>query len=374
MLPSHVFRLLCLLAFASFAVFPGAAQERTSAPVLPVVRRVDLRDDSITLTKALAEVRRQTGITVVDDRGGAEQTFALDLRQTAFWQAVDTIAQAVNARATLSERDAAVHLVARRRGERVPPTSYDGDFRVCALQTLASRNLDSDRAGCMVSLQVVWSPTLRPLFVESQVQGLRVVDPDGRSVAVPEEGSSLAAVDGRSSLTIDLALPAFPRAARQIRELSGKLVAIAPSKMLTFRFDASLKALHDAVADGTLRRLTLEDVVSRLSSIKLDRGRWSLAVALEYPEGNLRLESFQSASLVVNNELTLISKDGKRSLSPTGYVIDHVTSRRALVTYHFTDRPGSARGRAEDWQVQYRAPARIVSVPFRFSFRDLPLP
>ncbi len=238
----------------------------------------------------------------------------------------------------------------------------------------ASRDLDSDRSSCTLSLEVVWTPTLRPLFLESQVQELRVIDTDGKAVTVHDEGSSLSPVDGRSSFTIDLALPGFPRTARNIGSLSGKLTAIAPSKMLTFRFDARLQALNDAVADGALRRLSLDDVVCRLSRIKLERGRWTLSVGLEYPEETLRLESFQSASLVVNNELKLVSKDGKHTLLPSGYVIEQVTSRRALVSYHFLDRPGMPRGKAEDWAVQYHAPARIVSVPVRSSFRDLPLP
>jgi hypothetical protein len=356
------------LSLMLFPLMSGAAQDREA----PAVRRVNLRDNNITLAKALAEIHRQTGITVADDSGKPERTIALDLNQATFWQAVDAVAAAGRLKSVIG--DGTVRLVARRPADRLPPASYDGDFRVRVLRTTATRDLDSDRSQCAVALEVAWTPTLRPLFLESQVQELRVRDQGNKPVAVTEEPSSLVPVDGKSSYSIDLLLPGFPRAAGSIGELSGKLTAIAPSKMLAFRFDGNLKTLNDAVADGALRRLTQDDVVCRLARIKLERDRWSVSVALDYPEGRLRFESFQAASLVANNELMLMSKDGKRSLSPTGYVVEHVTSRRALVTYHFTDGKRSTRGAAETWQVQYRAPARIVSVPFRFTFRNVPLP
>jgi hypothetical protein len=357
--------LLALLLF-----LPVVAQDREA----PAVRRVDLRDNSISLAKALAEIRRQTGVAIADDSGQPERNIALNLREATFWQAIDAVAGAGALRPVLSDRDGSIRLVARGPADRLPPTSYDGDFRVRVLRTSATRDLDSERSQCTVSLEIAWTPTLRPLFLESQVQDLRVRDQANRPITVTSDPSSLVPVDGRFSYAIDLLLPGFPRAARDIGELSGKLTAIAPSKMLAFRFDANLKALNEAVADGTVRRLTQDDVICRLARIKLERDRWSLSVAMEYPEGSLRLESFQAASLVANNELTLLSKDGKRSLSSTGYVVESVTSRRALASYHFADSPKSKRGAPENWQVQYRAPARIVSVPFRFTFRNVPLP
>jgi hypothetical protein len=362
------------LAVLSAPFVLAAAQDRESSSAVPAVRRVDLRDNRISLTSALAEIRRQTGVTIADDTGQPEQAISLDLRQATFWQAIDAIAAAGKWKSVLTDRDGTVHLVARRPTDRLPPASYDGDFRVRVLRTTATRDFDSDRSQCTVSLEVGWTPALHPLFLESQVQELRVRDRANRPMAVADEPSSLVAVDGRLSHLIDLLLPGFPRADRDIGELSGKLSAIAPSKMLTFRFDATLKGLNESVTGGEQRRLTRDDVVCRLARIKLERDRWSISIALDYPEGSLRLESFQAASLVVNNELTLLSKDGKRSLSPTGNVVEYVASRRAMVTYHFTDSPRSTRGTPETWYVQYRAPARIVSVPFRFSFRNLPLP
>ena len=66
--------------------------------------------------------------------------------------------------------------------------------------------------------------------------------------------------------------------------------------------------------------------------------------------------------------------EGKRRLLPTSSVVDLVGSKRALVTYHFSDKPGAARGKAAEWKLTYAAPARIVEVPVRFAFENLPLP
>jgi hypothetical protein len=44
------------------------------------------------------------------------------------------------------------------------------------------------------------------------------------------------------------------------------------------------------------------------------------------------------------------------------------------VTYHFRDKPGGRLGAASQWKPRYSAVARIVEIPIRFRFRDVPLP
>jgi hypothetical protein len=338
---------------------------------LPVV---SLRG-KVTVDRALQEIRRQTGATVRDDRDEAGQEVFLDLNRVSFWQAVDALALAAKAKPVLIGREGLVALQRPSATDRRPPVSYDGPFRTRILRVTSSRELDSDRRSCTVGLEVTWTPTLRPLFMESQAQQVRLRNSKGQDVPVAAEGASLVPVDGRLVLPIDVTLPALPRSEAHLGLLEGKLLAVAPSQMLRFAFDSDLQALKDAVPGGAQRRLTQEEVVCRITRVVLSRERWSVQVRLDYPEGNSKLESFQAGSLVVNNELVLRRKDGKRPpLSPTSYVIDQVSSRRALVTYHFTDRLGVLRGKAADWKPSYQAPARIVELPFRFSFRDVPLP
>jgi hypothetical protein len=352
----------------------AAAPDSGPADRPPAPPRVDLRADQLPLAEALERIRKQTGVTVTDDRGEPAPAISVDLRGATFWQAVDAVADAARARVVVGGPDGRVTLTRRLASERAPPTSYDGDFRVRLLRIHTTRDFDSDRGSCTLSMEVAWLPALRPLFLRTPPEDLRVRDEGGKAVAVPEEAAELTAVDGRYAHPFDLVLPAFPRSARRIGEVSGKLTAVAPSKMLTYHFNADLKALKEAVPGGALRQRTQEGVVCRLARVTLDPGRWTVAVALAYPEGGQPLESYQSATLVVNNELTLRSKDGKRSLAPIGYVVERVDPRRSVVAYHFLDRPGRPRGKADGWRVQFRAPARIAAVGFGFRFKDVPLP
>src|SRR5262245_34673374 len=88
---------------------------------------VTLRESDIPVKSALEEIRRQTGITVVDAHGGGEMRVGLTLNNAPFWQAVDALATAAGARAAIGEKDGTVRLVRRLDGERQPPTSYDGN-------------------------------------------------------------------------------------------------------------------------------------------------------------------------------------------------------------------------------------------------------
>jgi hypothetical protein len=328
----------------------------------------------VPLRQALREVRKQTGVVVSDTLGEDAPEVSLDLDRASFWRAIDAIAAASKTKPLQSTRDGSVVLQPLLKGDRRPPVSYDGPFRVRVVRITTSHDLDSDRGSCVVGLEVTWTPTLRPLFLESQAQKVRLIDADSKEVSVADEGSSLAPVDGRYSLALDVTLPALPREHRTIGSLEGSLLAIAPSKMIRFAFDADLAALNEAVPGGELRKVVQGEVVCRIGKIVLGREAWSVRVTLDYPEGNRKLESFQAGSIVLNNELLLTHKEGKRRLTPSNFVVEQAGSRRAVVTYHFTDRPGAKRGRAADWKVSYTAPARVVEVPLRFAFKDLRLP
>jgi hypothetical protein len=363
-------RFFAVLALACFLLL--GARGTPESPSLES-RTVTLREGDIPLSKALAELQRQSGVTVVDDRGEKDSSIALNLDKAPFWQAADAIAAAARARAVPS-REGTVRLARLRPGDRVPPTSYDGDFRTRVLTVECKRQLEGDDHRCLLTLELVWTPTLRPLFLDSQARGLRVLDGAGRPIEAGDGGSSLSPVDDRGSFSLDVSFPAPERAQRRLALLEGKVLAVVPSKFLTFRFSHDLAALKDAVADGAVRRLVQEDVVCRVDRVVLGKDRWSVQVGLDYPAGGKTLESFQAASLVAQNELVLVSGDGQRRLKPTANVIDAVSARRARVTYHFTDRPAARLGSPRDWKPQYQAPARIVEVAVRFRFRDVPLP
>jgi hypothetical protein len=348
--------LFCLLAPA------GADQPKLHAPTVTIQER------DLTLSKALAELRDQTGLTVALDRGVKDIPLALALDRVSFWQAIDTVARQAKAKAILA-RDGTVTLVPLHAKDHAVPTHYDGPFRVRVVRTNAIKELESDDGRCVLTMELVWTPTLRPLFIDSLAQGVKLGD-----MSIPAEGASLTPVDDRRSFPFEVTLPYQPRERKSLPLLEGKIQAVVPNKFLTFPFDADLATMKDAVIDGAVRRLVQDDVVCRIARVVLDKERWSVEVALDYPAGGKVLESFQAASLVVHNELVMESKDGKRKLTPSNYVVESVSSRRARVTYHFTDRAGARLGTPANWKLRYRAAARILDVPVRFRFADVPLP
>jgi hypothetical protein len=361
--------LVLLLGLVS--ALAAGQQPPGTPPQPPQPRLFSLSGEKVPLSKALAELTRQTGVRVEDQRGPGDPEIALNLDRVPFWRALDAIADAAGASAYLYPRGGRIVLVQRPAGRLAPRVSCDGFFRCSIKKVLTARDLETGADSCTVFLEVAWEPVLQPLYLETRPQDLRLLDDRGKVVPVPAEGSSLAPVEGRLSLVSEVQLPGLPRSSARIGLLEGRLNVIAPTKMLTFTFD-TLDRLGKAAPDAPERRLTREGVTCRLGKIVLAKDRWTVQVFLDYPPGNRELESYQS--WVVNNELALESPDGKRRLPSSEYVLESATSRRAVLSYHFRDKDKQVRGRPEDWHLTYRTPARIVEWPVRFSFKDVPLP
>ena len=334
---------------------------------------VSLDSQDAPVAKLLKSLREQTGVVIQDEIGEPRVVPSLKLDGVPFWQAADAIAKGARAKLIPSPRDGTLRLVRLTPADREAPVSYDGNFRVRVVRVASSADLESDRSQCVCTLELVWLPQVRPLFVEGKFRQLKIRDIRNALVELLEETSGLTAVDSRTSFTTDLTLPRFPRADATIQSIEGTLSVIAPSKFLDFHFAADLLALQAALPDGAVRQLELGQpaVKCRLERVLLARDRWTLRVGMEYPAGTKALESFQAGSLVVQNEMKLVSANGKRTLLPTSYVVESVSSRRAQVSYHFTDK---LRGDPKDWRVRYSAPERLIEVPVRFVFKGVPLP
>jgi hypothetical protein len=350
----------------------AAGADEAKQLAIPQARVVSLKFDRLTTGQALGELARQSGISVEDRLAASAGVFSLDLPNKSFWQAFDAIARAAHGRVDLYQRDGRLALVRRPEKHVDPPTSYSGLFRTALRRIASARELDTGVTTCTATLEVAWEPNLEPLLLETSPRGLIVRDDHGRALPARDEGSVMAPVDGRLALAFDVPLPCVPPASTRFDLIEGKLVAIAPSKMLGFSFGA-LDRLAELPADSPQRRQSQNGVTCRLSKIQLASGdRWTLQVTLDYPARGVHLESYQSR--VVNNELLLESKDGSKQLKPNGYVVETVTDRRAVISYHFFETDKIARGRPADWIVRYRTPAAFVEVPLTFSFKDVPLP
>ena len=322
----------------------------------------------IPLATALADLARQTSESASNQLGDPDPIVDLDLKQVPFWQALDVLAEKANARVDLHAHDG-VALVKRPAGWKPPPTSHDGLFRSTLSAVTAKLDLETDASNYTAAVEVAWEPHLLPILLETRPQSLVVRDDAGRPLpASVGAGSSLAPVDGRISLPFDVTLPPLSRSVRGLSVLEGQLYAVAPTKMLTFTFD-SVDALAKAAPGDPRLSHAQEGVVCTVNRVVTAEDHWSVEITLDYPEGNVKLDSYQS--WVVNNEMYL-EHAGERFPS-SSYLLEESTPRRAVLTYNFSDPDKIKRGPG-DWKLVYRTPALVVKVPFTFSFKDVPLP
>jgi hypothetical protein len=343
--------LLCLANSAR-------SQEERPQPQ-PVAATVTLTARDRPLKEVLAEVAKKTGVRVESELGEPEPKVSLDVKGELFWKVVDQLAERAGAGVNILPRDGRIVLTRRQADARPPIVSYSGQFRFCLKRVSASFDLDTGARRYTAAVEVAWEPGLQPLFLESYAQEVVAVDDQGTKHSVPAEGRSMGPVDGRISIDRDVPLPALPTTANRLAKLEGHLEAIAPTRMLRFTFPKTEEGAE----------VTQDGVTCKLSKVVL-KDRWIVQVRIENPAGGTVLESYQPWDS--NNVMALLSKDGKTRLVANSYLREMESSRRAVISYHFTDRDKLAGTKPEDWSVVYTTPALVVTVPLTFSFKDVP--
>jgi len=223
---------------------------------VPQPKLVTLPSGKKPLGQFLDELARQTGIRVEDQRGEPEPAIAVKIDKTTFWKALDALARASGSRVSLHPRDGKIALVKAVPNQRPLPVSHDGFFRSTIRRIVAIRDLETGAVNYSASLEVAWEPSLQPLLLETHPRDSQLLDDKGNVLPMQKEGSSLSPVDGQISLVFDVPLPVIPRTCAKIAAMEGKLVAVAPSKMLEFAFDR----LDRLDKDANLRSLTQEGV------------------------------------------------------------------------------------------------------------------
>jgi hypothetical protein len=359
---------LLLISWAPSAE-PNPAGGKQPSPTL-----VSLQGAHLPLGQALKSLGEQTAEPVADLMGDPDPTVDVNLEKVPFWDALDALAKSAHGRLDIHSR-AGIAITSRPAHWIPPHVSRSGLFRVAlngisSKLDLATDSLTTDSLTCTAAVEVAWEPHLLPLLLDTRPKGLHIQDAhSGWSVTDDSPTSSLAPVDGRTSLSFDVNLPLINRSIRDLALLEGSFYAVAPTKMLTFTFPA-LDRLRAAAADDPVRQAVQEGVECRVGKVVAEDDHWSVQIVLDYPEGNVKLDSYQS--WVVNNDIHLEGKDGDRFPSDA-YLLEESTPRHAVLTYHFTDKERMKRGLGE-WKLVYTTPALVVKVPVPFSFKDVPLP
>jgi hypothetical protein len=355
---------LAALLLMPFAI-SGAERRDAPAP-----HRLSLSVTREPLGKVLQEIRAKTGIAVEARSELLELPVSVSLRDVPFWQVLDGVAAAADARVELYGRAGRPGLVPRA-GAGGTPVSYDGLFRCSLKRMVAARDFETGTHGCTAQVEVAWEPTLEPLLLDGHPRQLVLKDAGRKTIPVTDEGGTLAPVDGKLALVVDAALPALPRTVDRIGLLEGRLTAVAPGKMVTLSF-GPLSQLSAAPADSPLRRKAVDGMSCAVSSVRIRSDSCTIQVTIDLPSGGPSLESYQS--WVVNNAMYLEAPAQVR-VPAASYVLEASTPRHAVVSYHFTGKEArAALGRPAQWSVVYRTPTSLVELPVRFSFKDVPLP
>jgi hypothetical protein len=369
----------CLLASVGPARADDKKKPDTQAPAdnhSTGVKRVTIQEKEIELSKALAEITKQTGNEVVDRRQGKDDVkIRLDLKGVTFWQALDAVAKAADANVAVFERDMKVALT--DGPFQALPTSYDGMFRIRIKRIQIAHNLETDGRQALFTMEIAWEPRFQPLFIEGQADDLYIEDDKGRTVELPEPNRGQASTSKRNAVEVIVRTNAPQRTANSLKVLKGKLMVTGPSEVLTFTWDKLSKI--DKKAD--YQKKTNKGVSVTLRELRQEGAAgdqvWTVGLFLEYPPDGPKFESFQS--WIVNNEIHFVrEKDGlKQQMPPNlGYETDDQSDTKALIRYRFGDEPDRKvfLGKFGDWSLVYKTPGRVVEVPVNFEFKGLALP
>lgn len=323
--------------------------------------RVDLKG-KMNLATALKSLQQQTG-NRIQARGQLDAPVQVDLQQVIFWEALDRILDQVqmNVDPFLGGRTA-LALTARPPEEqlRQPSASYGGIFRFEALRVEASRHLRNPKIrGLKVALQVAWEPRLTPIFLSLPAAQLKVLDDQGKPLAVDNlRGASSAAIEGDRTaveLTVPLQLPS--RDIRKIASLQGQLETLLPGKPQRFEF-ARLQMKNQLLKKAGVSVILLQ----------VDQQKEELVahVKVAYEQADQAFESHRG--WVYLNPAYLELEPGK-SLKFRSYETLAQGPRSVTLAYRF-QRPENM----QNVRFIYETPATIVRQQVSFELRDILLP
>ena len=326
-----------------------------------VASRVDLQG-KMSLATALKSLQQQTG-NRIEARGQLDALVQLDLQQVIFWQALDRILDQVqmNVDPFLGGRTA-LALTSRPPEERSRQTSasYGGIFRFEPLRVEASRHLRNPKIrGLKVALQVAWEPRVTPIFLSVPAARLKVLDDQGKPLAVDNlRGVSSAAIEGdRTAVELTLPLQLPSRKTRKIASLQGQLETLLPGKPQRFEF-ARLQNKNQLLKKAGVSVILLQ----------VDQQKEELVVQVKvaYEQADQAFESHRG--WVFLNPAYLELESGK-SLKFLAYETLGQGPRSVTLAYRFK--------RPEDLQkvrFVYETPATIVRKQVSFELRDILLP
>lgn len=323
------------------------------------------------LSQALAELEEQTGNKLVDLRpefneDTADPDVKLDFDKAPFWEVLDNVLDQAGLGLYLSAEEGGLGLVSRPDNgvKRVGRAIYTGAFRMEPTELVGRRDLRNP-ANQMLTLllEAAWEPRLQPIAIMQPLDAVEAVDDNGQPIQVASAGNELEIdVDADlKSVELPLQFNLPERNARRIAQLKGKLTALLPGKVETFRF-GNLDKLKKRVE----RRRA--DVTVVLDEVRKNGSVWEVRVLLVFERATGALQSHLAAGWIDNNKASLEAPD-KESVAYAGLETTRQTETEAGVAYKFVVPKG-----LKGYTFVYQTPTAIVSLPIEYELKDLDLP
>lgn len=342
---------------------------------------ITVHADAITLSEALAALQEQSGNPIVDHRQkfsqpAANPTLRLNFVNTPFWQALDQLLDQAGMTVYSFSEGRAVSVVDAsdgRKATRVGRACYRGPFRFEAIRADASRDLRAQSGVSLrVVLEVAWEPRLRAIYLVQRMADVQAVDTHGRPIPIANREAQLEVPIGSGAqaveLTIPFQLPPLGAAndaelgdaqdVRQIARLDGKLTAVMPGRIESFRFNK--------LADAT-------NVTQRIAAVTVTLGQarkvaegCEVAIRVRFDEAGDALASHRT--WIFSNEAVLEDAAGK-PLPHASYETTLQKKDEVGITYRFhTDQPIGAM------TFVYKTPGAIVAKEIVYELRNIALP
>jgi len=333
---------------------------------------ITLTGDDLPLSKVLAALQEQSGNTITDfrERFGHEVTdpaLSVAFDKTPCWQALDDVLDKAGLTVYGFGRTRAINVIARgeTRRTRTGSVGYGGPFRFEPVRVVAQRNLrQQDGQSLRLAMAVQWEPRLKPISVKQKMDELTVVDENGKPIAVDSGPTAIeaSAADATSvELEIPLALP--PRDVMKIASLKGRLTAIVPGKVETFRFDKLVDAQNVGAKDVEKR---IAGVTVVLEQVRRNGAIWEMRLRIRFDEAGDALESHRS--WVFQNEAYLMGPDGEK-IPYDALETTRQSENEVGIAYGFVMEEPPAKH-----TFVYETPGAIMSATFDYEIKDVPLP
>jgi hypothetical protein len=325
------------------------------------------------VTKAFAEITRQTGNKLVDYRGRFNQELSdprikVELDKVPFWQALDTVLDAAKlALYNFDEEQGALAYTAQGDGgPRLGRASYSGLFRLEPARIEATRDLKmSMMHGVKLTAEALWEPRVRPIVLEVPLGQVAAKDESGNDIGIDQtEGTLEVPVEGtNAAVEIEFPLTAPPRSVKTVASIKGQLTAVVLGKVETFEF-ADIDKIDKAKSAEQERG----GVTVVVESCRKNGDIYDVGMRVRFDRAANALESHRG--WIYNNECFMLDAKGTR-IENAGLEATLLANNEVGLSYKFDIGENAM---PKGYKFVYRTPAAIIKIPVDFELKGIDLP